>query len=71
MSLQPVDWINLKGKLTWKRVQVNYVFMKTVAPDLSLNEDDLFDEFSGVQKYVKADWKCGMKKITNILLKVV
>jgi hypothetical protein len=55
MTLQPMDyWINLKGKVTWKSVQVNNVFMKTVAPDLSLNEDDLFDEFSCVQKYCES-----------------
>jgi hypothetical protein len=33
MSLQLMDWINLKGKVTWNRVQVNRVFMKTVVPD--------------------------------------
>jgi hypothetical protein len=41
MPHQPMDWISLKGKVTWKGVQVNYVFMKTVVPDLSLNEDDI------------------------------
>jgi hypothetical protein len=54
MPLQRVDWISLKGKVTWKRVQVNYVFMKTVVPDLSLNEDHLFDGFSCVQKYCES-----------------
>jgi hypothetical protein len=63
VPLQPMDWINLKGKVTWKSVQANYVFMKKVAPDVSLNEDDLFGEFSCVQKYVSwkqignVDWK--------------
>jgi hypothetical protein len=71
MPLQPVNWINLKGKVTWKSVRVNCVFMKTVVPDLSLNEDDLFHEFSCVQKYCESKLKCGMKKITKILLKSV
>jgi hypothetical protein len=50
MSRQRVDWINLQGKVSWKSVQVNCVFMKTVVPDFSLNADDLFHEFSCVQK---------------------
>jgi hypothetical protein len=54
MPLQPMNWINLNGKVIWKSVQVNYVFMKTVVPDLSLNEDGLFDEFSCVQKYCES-----------------
>jgi hypothetical protein len=54
MPPQPMDWFNLKGKVTWKSVQVNYVFKKTVACDLSLNKDDLFDEFSCVQKYCES-----------------
>jgi hypothetical protein len=52
----------------WKNVQVNQVFMKTVAPDFSRN-DYLFDGFSYVQKFYEANWKCGMKRITKILLK--
>jgi hypothetical protein len=28
MPLQTKGWINLKGKVTWKSVQINYVFMK-------------------------------------------
>jgi hypothetical protein len=52
--LQPMDWINLKGKVTRKSVQVNYIFMKTVVPDLSLKEDNLFDEISCVQKYCES-----------------
>jgi hypothetical protein len=54
MPLQPVDWINLKGEVTWNSVQVNYVFMKCVVPDLSLNEEYLFNEFSCVQKYFES-----------------
>jgi hypothetical protein len=50
MPQQPMGWISLKGKVTWKNVQVNYIFMKTVVPDLSLNENYLF-EFSCVQEY--------------------
>jgi hypothetical protein len=69
MPLQHMDWINFKGKVTWKGVQVNYIFMKTVVPDLSLNEEDLFDEFSSVQNNVKANWKHGMKKMNKMLLK--
>jgi hypothetical protein len=54
MPLQPMDWINLKRKVTWKSEQVNCVFMKAVVPDLSLNEDDLVDEFSCVQKHCES-----------------
>jgi hypothetical protein len=57
-----MDWISLKRKATWKSVQVNYVFMKTMVPDLSLNEDGLFYEFSVYKNVVNANWKCGMKK---------
>jgi hypothetical protein len=63
LPLQPMDWINLKWKVTWKCVQVNYVFMKTVVPDMSLNE--LFAEFSCVQKYCERKlemWNERMKK---------
>jgi hypothetical protein len=66
MPLQPMDWINLEEKLTWKGAQVNYVFMKTVVPDLSLSEDDLFYEFSCVQKYCESKlevWNEGMAKM--------
>jgi hypothetical protein len=67
MPLQPMDWIRLKGKVTWWSVQVNCAFMKVVVPDLSLNEDDLFDEFLYIQKYfeskmevlLKSGVKCG------------
>jgi hypothetical protein len=62
MPLQPMDWINLKGKVTWKNVQVNYVFVKIVVPDLSLNEDRLFDEFSCVQKYYEVRVKVWNEK---------
>jgi hypothetical protein len=55
MLLQPMNWINLKGKVTCTPFQVNYVFMQTMVPDLSLNEDDLFDKFSCVEKYVNAN----------------
>jgi hypothetical protein len=54
MPLQSMNWINLKRRMTWKGVQVNYAFMKTVVPDLSLNQDDFFDEFSCVQKYCES-----------------
>jgi hypothetical protein len=40
--------------VTWHGVKVNYVFMKIVVPDMSLNEFDLFDEFSYVQKYCES-----------------
>jgi hypothetical protein len=54
LPLQPMDWINWNGKVTWKSVQVNYVFMKTVVPDLSLNKYKLFDEFSCVRKHCES-----------------
>jgi hypothetical protein len=56
MPLQPMDWISLKGKVTWNSVQGKYVFMKTVVPDLLLNEYDVFDEFSCVQKYYESSF---------------
>jgi hypothetical protein len=40
--------------------------MKTVVPDLTLNQDDLFDEFPCFH-IVKANWKCAMKKMTKML----
>jgi hypothetical protein len=57
MPLQPMDWINLKRKVIWKIVQFNYVLMKTVVRDMSLNECDLFDQFSCVQKYCESKWE--------------
>jgi hypothetical protein len=70
MPLQPRDWINLRGKMTWKSVQVSYVFMKTVVPYVSLKEDDLFDEFSCVQKYSEKKLEVwNEKKKTKMLLK--
>jgi hypothetical protein len=61
MPLQPMDWIHLKGKATWKSVQVNCFFMKTVVPDLSLNEGFLMS-FHVNKNTAKANSKCAMKK---------
>jgi hypothetical protein len=36
IPLQPIDSINLKGKVTWKSVQANYASIMTVVLDLSL-----------------------------------
>jgi hypothetical protein len=44
--------------------------MKTVVPDLSLHDDDLFDEFSCVQKYCESkleEWNG--KKMTKMFPK--
>jgi hypothetical protein len=43
--------------------------MKTVVPDLSLNEGNLFAEFSCVQKYYESRLKVWNEKITKMLLK--
>jgi hypothetical protein len=64
-------WISLKGKLTLESVQVNYVLMKTVIPDLSLDEHDLFDEFSCVQKHSEKKLEAWNEKMTKILLSSV
>jgi hypothetical protein len=52
-----------------KSVQVNYVFTKTVVPVLSLNENDLIDEFSCVQKYYERKLEVWNKKMPKMLLK--
>jgi hypothetical protein len=65
-ALEPIDWIYLKGNLTCNSLQVNYVFMKTVVPDLSLNEDYLFHEFSCVQKYCESKLKVWNEKMTKM-----
>jgi hypothetical protein len=61
--LMPMDWIDLKGKVTWKNVQVNYFFMKSMVPDLSLKEGDLFDEFLCIQKYCERKLEVWNKKM--------
>jgi hypothetical protein len=68
MPLQPMDWFILKGKVTWKSVLVNYVFTKTVVPDLSLNEE-LFDTFSSVQKCCERKLGVWNEKNDKMLLK--
>jgi hypothetical protein len=58
-----MDWIHLKGKepVTWKNIQESYIFMKTVSPNFTVNEEDLFDEFASVEKNIlKANLKCGV-----------
>jgi hypothetical protein len=41
--------------------------MKTVVPDLSLNEECLFDEFSCVQKYCESKLEVWNEKMTKML----
>jgi hypothetical protein len=40
-----------------------------VAPDLSLNEDDLFEEFSYVQKYCESKLEVWNEKMSKMLTK--
>jgi hypothetical protein len=56
MLLQSMDWINLKGKepVTWKNIKESYIFMKTVSPNFTVTEEDLFDEFACVKKYCES-----------------
>jgi hypothetical protein len=53
MPFQTTEWINLKLKVTWKSVQAN-CFHKDSGTCLSLNEDNMFDDFSCVQKYYES-----------------
>jgi hypothetical protein len=58
-----MDWINLKGKepMTSKNIKESHQFMKTVSPNFTVNEEDLFDESACVKKnIVKANLKCGV-----------
>jgi hypothetical protein len=41
--------------------------MKTVVPELLLHEDNLFDEFSYVQKYCESKLEVWNKKMTMLL----
>jgi hypothetical protein len=43
--------------------------MKTVVPDLSQNEDGLFDEFSCIQKYCESNCEMWNEIMTKMLLK--
>jgi hypothetical protein len=59
MPFQPMDWIDLKGKVTWKNVQVQCVFKQ----NLPLDEDDTcLMIFLACKNMVKANWKRGMGK---------
>jgi hypothetical protein len=54
-----MDWIHLKGKepVTWKNIQESYIFMKTVSPNFTVNQEDLFDEFASVKKYCESKFE--------------
>jgi hypothetical protein len=46
---------HFEGKCDLEECTVDHVFMNSVVPDLSLNEDDLLDELPCVQNIVKAN----------------
>jgi hypothetical protein len=56
-SAYGLDQFERKGDL--EDCKIKYVFVTTVVPDLSLNEDDIFDEFSRVQKYCERKLEVG------------